>query len=478
MMLAEEIKQNWFDLDINDQHYQKLFYKSPAGMLLLDENGYIIKANQAIKEMTGYEIKELVGANIFDLLVLENNRAEAKKNIKRIISGEDLRFITKSQKKSGEIFYSLLKETRIKLNNDNYGVLSMQIDITDLKEKEEKIKYISYSDKLTGLYNRNYFEEELSKLDTPRQLPISIIMADIDGLKLINDTYGHKAGDKIIKRAAEILKKAVRKEDIVSRWAGDEFVILLPQTDRMETEKIIERIIEKTNKTEKHDIPISIGLGYAIKEDSDKDIYKILNKADKNMYHNKISFGRDNESKIIKSFLNSLEKKSDETKEHAQRMAKLARKIGRNLNLKSEQLHKLYLLAYIHDIGKISIPKNILNKKDRLNDREWEMIKTHPLKGKQIALATEEFSPIAEEIYSHHERWDGKGYPRGLKRKEIPYLARIISIVDAYDVMTNKRVYSNAISKEEALKELKACAGTQFDPEIIKVFNKVIAYNI
>ncbi len=369
------------ELDIDARQYQKLFYKSPAGMLLLDQDGNILKANQAILETTGYRFEEVIGKSIFDLFVEEDYIEEAKINIKKIISGKDLRHITKTRHKSGEIFYSLLKETRIKLNDGSYGILSMQIDVTDIKEKEEKIKYISYHDQLTGLYNRKFLEEELKRLDTERQLPISIIMADVDGLKLINDSYGHRAGDKLIKRSAEILEESVRQEDIVARWAGDEFVILLPKTGSEETEKIINRIITRTNETDTIDIPISIGLGYAVKETTDIDIYKVLNEADKNLYHNKISYGKDKESKIVKSFLDSLGTQSGETKEHVQRMAQLARKVGRRLNLSSNELHKLYLLAYLHDIGKITVPANILNKNGKLTEEEWEIVAKHTEKG-------------------------------------------------------------------------------------------------
>lgn len=473
-MTVNEKEMKELNLDIQAQQYQKLFYESPAGMLLLDSDGIIIKANQSILDITGYEFEEVFGESVFDLFVEEVYIAEARENAKKIISGEDLQHITKTRHKSGEVYYSLLKETRIKLNDGTYGILSMQIDVTDIKEKEEEIRYISYHDHLTELYNRKFFEEELKRLDTARQLPISIIMADINGLKLINDSYGHKAGDRLIKKSAEILEESVRQEDIVSRWAGDEFVILLPQTGKEATEKIITRIIDKSDETETDDIPISIGLGFAVKSEPEVDVYKVLNEADKNLYHNKISYGKDSENKIIKSFLDSLGSQSGETKEHAQRMAKLARKLGRKLNLSATQLHKLYLLAYLHDIGKITVPKNVLNKKGKLDEEEWEIVASHALKGKQIALATSEFALIAEEIYSHHERWDGRGYPRGLKGEDIPYLARIISIVDAYDVMINGRIYAGAVSREEAIQELRDCAGSQFDPNLVEEFIGVI----
>ncbi|MGM0500516.1 MAG: HD domain-containing phosphohydrolase [Bacillota bacterium] len=335
---------------------------------------------------------------------------------------------------------------------------------------EKRIIKLNYHDSLTGLYNRRFFEKELDRLDTKRQLPLSIIMADINGLKIINDSLGHKKGDQLLIKSAETLKKVLREEDILARQGGDEFAILLPQTGKKEAEKIIKRIKIISRKTNTDDLTVSMALGTATKTDANHDKYDILKKADNNMYQNKLSESKSTKSKIVKSLLNTLEVKSNETKEHALRMTKLSFDFGEKLGLSNSELNRLSLLSTLHDIGKTTIAEEILKKPGKLTKEEWEIIKRHPERGYRIANSSEEFALIAEEIYTHHEKWDGSGYPRQLAGKDIPYLARIISIIDAFDVMTNGRPYKKALSREESLAEIKRCAGQQFDPELAVLF--------
>jgi len=195
------------------------------------------------------------------------------------------------------------------------------------------------------------------------------------------------------------------------------------------------------------------------------------------MYQNKLSESRSSKSNIVQGLLNTLSAKSSETKEHAMRMTNLAFHFGEELNFSNSELNRLSLLATMHDIGKTTISEEILNKPGSLSEEEWKIVKRHSEQGYKIATASEEFALIADEILTHHEKWDGSGYPNGLKGEEIPYLARNISIVDAYDVMTNERPYSKAISKEEALTEIKECAGSQFDPELAEGFIKIMKNN-
>jgi len=337
---------------------------------------------------------------------------------------------------------------------------------------DRKIEKLTYYDSLTGLYNRRFFEEEMKRLDTPRKLPFSILVADLNGLKIINDSYGHDKGDEMLKKAAQIIKSSLRKEDILARQGGDEFAVLLPNTSKNEAKQIVSRIKKKCKETKNDMLPISIALGRATKKRSEQKIEEILREADDKMYKNKLSESRSIKSNIVKRLINVLNEKSSETEEHAVRMTKLAFEFGESLGLSNSEQNRLSMIATLHDIGKINIKEKILKKEDKLDTQEWNMIKKHPEYGYKIAKSSEEFAAVAEDILAHHEYWNGKGYPNQLKGEDIPYLARVIFIIDAYDVMTHERPYSKAISKEAALEEIKNCAGSQFDPSLSAKFIK------
>ena len=357
------------------------------------------------------------------------------------------------------------------------GVVEFIRDISERIEKEKEIKYLAYRDSLTGLYNRKFFEAEIERLNTENKFPISIIMGDLNGLKIINDSYGQKRGDELLIKTANLLKEIIREKDVLARYGGDEFTILLPKTSNKTAKKVVKRIKIKSREQYKNEMPISISFGVATKKSKKEKITETIKIAEDNLYQNKLSENRSSKSRIVQGLLNTLNAKSSETKEHAIRMTKLAVDFGKKLELSNYELNRLSLLATLHDIGKTTIPENVLKKPSKLDEEEWEMINKHPERGAKIASASEEFVGIAEEISSHHEKWDGGGYPDGLKKKEIPYLARIITIIDSYDVMTNNRPYSKAISKKEALKEIKNCAGSQFDPELSIKFIEMMENN-
>lgn len=336
--------------------------------------------------------------------------------------------------------------------------------------EEMKVRYQSYHDSLTGLYNRSFLEMEMDRLDTRRQLPIGLIMADLNGLKLFNDTFGHVVGDELLRQAAIVLKSCCRKEDITARWGGDEFIIFLPQTTEEDVKAILDRINARCNETFVNGISLSLSVGHAIKNENVEDLFDILKKAEENMYKHKREESHYMKKSLLRIMLKKLEEKSSETETHYATMKKVAHLIGKQVGLSHSQLDKLYLLVSLHDIGEITVPEEILNKKEALTEDEWEVIKKHPETGFSISRATEGISHIAEEILSHHERWDGKGYPRGLVGNEIPLLARITAIADAYEVMSSGRTYKRTMTKNEIIDELRRCAGSQFDPELIEVF--------
>ncbi|MFW6295381.1 MAG: HD domain-containing phosphohydrolase [Halanaerobium sp.] len=456
-------------------YYSELIDILPVGVMIEDSNGKILKVNRAMEEITGYSKNELLESTVFDTVVPENQKEIAEENIEKIMNGEILIHELPSANSSGEERFIRLQERKIILPNNEEGIISIQSDITDKIKSEEKIKYASYHDSLTDLYNRSYLENKIQSLNKQNRLPTAVIMADLNGLKLVNDTYGHNEGDKLLQKMASILKSSCRDNDLIARWGGDEFVILLPETDRKAVKKVVKRINKKISNTflefeEGSKLPLSAALGYGIKKHYYEDIFEILDDAESKMYKNKLTESRSIKSNILNTLLKTLSEKSQETSSHSNRMASLARKMAEKIDLNQSEINKLTLIAKLHDIGKTVIPEKILNKKDKLTEAEWKEIKTHPAVGHRILNATDEFSHISEEILSHHEKWDGSGYPRGLKGEEIPLLARIIVIVDAYDVMTTEQVYRTAFSKKEALAEIKRCAGTQFDPKMAEIF--------
>lgn len=346
---------------------------------------------------------------------------------------------------------------------------------TELRSTLENLRYLSYHDKLTGLLNRAFFEEELIRLNTFENLPLSIIIIDVNGLKLTNDAFGHKEGDKLLETLAKVLKKSCNEKSTIARIGGDEFTILLPKTNKIETAKLCLQIKKNCVEYDIEPVKLSIAIGYATKTKLHEDIDEILKKAENIMYRNKLNEGKSIRNSIILSIQKMLRERSIETEEHGKRMKKLALHLGKKLELTGKQMDELSLLAILHDIGKIGIPDHILTKSSSLTDEEWKIMKNHCEIGYHIVKSSPELGFIADTILSHHERWDGKGYPQGIKGEKIPKLSRIISIIDAYDVMTHDRPYRKALSHMQAIEELRKCAGTQFDPKLVDVFIKSVS---
>ncbi|MCF8008834.1 MAG: diguanylate cyclase [Halanaerobiales bacterium] len=467
-------------LSIEKNKYLQTLISIGDGVIVVDLDKNIEMINKQAEDLTGWSYEKAVGKNYKEVLKLRDENGKSLENdiVEEVLQNNEIYSLkekTLLTSKDGVNFYIDDSVAPIKDNEGQiFGAVIVFRDDTLNQNQKEKIKYISYHDHLTGLYNRRFFEEELNRLNTIRQVPISIIMADVNGLKFINDTYGHQRGDQILKRAANLMSSVLRDEDIIARFGGDEFSIILPQNSSNQAKKVVGRIREATKEYKDDQIPISLGIGYATKTSDEQDIEKTFSKADDKMYKDKLTKIKSATNKLVKNLLTTLSTKSNESKNHAVRMTKLAAKLGEKMSLNEEMLNNLSLLATLHDIGKVNILENILKKPGKLTKKEWNLIKEHPEKGFIIANSTDEFAPIAKYILYHHERWNGKGYPEGIKGKEIPLLSRIISIVDAYDVMTHNRPYSKVISKEKALKEIKEHAGSQFDPEISEIFIELI----
>lgn len=342
--------------------------------------------------------------------------------------------------------------------------------------KSNEIEYISFHDELTGLYNRLFFDEELKRYDNPRSYPITIMMADLNGLKLVNDAFGHLAGDEYLRLAGKLFAEESRATDVVARWGGDEFSIIMPNSDQIAAKALIKRIQKRIQDMSFEFGEISIAFGYDTKTSEEQDITETFQHAEEMMYYDKNEIIGSVRSATINTILETLFHKSEEIQDHSERVSVLASELAKAMNLPTTRVKDIKTMGRLHDIGKIIIDSSILEKTTELTKDEWNIMKQHPLTGSKMLAMTQEYTRLAPGVLHHHERFDGAGYPNGLKGSEIPIESRIIAIVDAYDAMMSVRPYKKTVfSKEQARVEILRCAGTQFDPKIVSVFvNKVI----
>ncbi len=333
---------------------------------------------------------------------------------------------------------------------------------------------LGYYDSLTGLKNRRFFEEELQRIDMQNNLPLTIVTADVNGLKLANDVFGHVTGDLLLKRTAEIISHACREGDIVVRTGGDEFAIILQRTDALQGEKLIQRTLQAMSGEKVEAVSVSVAFGLATKDKSGKAISEVLKEADQRMYEHKLSERGIIRQHILETIKTTFYGNNPREQQHAEQVSELSVKLGKALKLSSERLHELQIASNLHDIGKITIKKTTLEKTKPLSPDEWQEIKRHAENGYKILSSVNEYAGMAEFVLAHHERYDGTGYPAGLKGDRIPLAARIIATAEAYIYMTSDWPYRSRRSVAEAIYEIKMQAGKQFDPVIVDVLQTIL----
>lgn len=465
----EELRQS-------EEKYRTIFEATGTAIAILEEDGFISLLNTESEKLFGIS-KEAV---------------EGKLNWREFVAPEDVERMEEHHRLSETRPYSSPRRYECRLVDRmgkpidviiNVGIISgtrkrvVSIqDITERKQMEEQLKYLSLNDPLTGLYNRVYFEEEMRRMEGGRFAPIGIIVCDLDGLKLVNDTMGHDAGDVMLLTAAGLIKRFFRDSDVVARIGGDEFSVILPCSPWTVVENACRRIRDavETYNLNQPQLPLSLSIGMAVSNDATVSMADLFKEADNNMYREKLNQGQKARRAIIQTLWRDLEKREFVTAGRTGYLQRLVTRLAKAMGLSERSVTDLRLLAQFHDIGNIGIHERIFLKPDIFTLEERLEMQRHCEIGHRIAQSSPELVPIADWILKHHEWWNGGGYPLGLKGREIPLECRILAVTAAYQAMVSDRPYRKALSHEDAVKELKELAGTQFDPRVTKKFIQVL----
>ncbi|TYO97345.1 PAS domain S-box-containing protein/diguanylate cyclase (GGDEF)-like protein [Desulfallas thermosapovorans DSM 6562] len=444
-----------------------LFNNALSPVFVFEHDGRCVDANRAALEFLGCEKQELLAGSYNDLLL----PAGFKLYMLQQENLADLEPVEIDYPAGGKVKTMLLNIIPVKLTEKNVYYVFGQ-EITHYKNQLEQLRSLSLHDPVTGLYNRTYFEQEMRRMEAGRNVSAGIILCDLDGLKLINDTLGHDQGDTLIIVAADILKNCFRGDDMVARIGGDEFAILLPNGDIEVVERASRRIkaaVAKHN-TANPDLPLSISIGFAARRGASKKMIDLYKEADNNMYREKLHHSQHARGTIVQTLLATMKAKDFATTEQMTRFKELVSLFAVSVGLPESSVAGLKMLAQFCDIGKVGLPEDIIFKPGPLNPDEMAQMRRHCEIGHRLALSTPDLMPIADWILKHHEWWDGTGYPLGLKGKEIPVECRILSIACAYNAMVSYRPYRKTLSHEQACAELEKYAGIQFDPQLVTCF--------
>ena len=459
---------------ISESILKNLFKNMDEGFalhkIILDDEGLpfdyrFLMVNNAFESATGLNAERVRGKTVKEILP-DTEQYWIDTYGKVAMTGQSMSFSNYAKE--------LDKHFKVNVYSPSSGYfVTIFMDITLEKKALERIEHLSYRDQLTGLYNRHFYSEELSRLDVERNLPFSVAMIDVNGLKLTNDAFGHLSGDRLLNCIADVLKDECRADDIICRVGGDEFVVLLPGTSHKDAELIVKRIYRAIERQKVDKVIVSASIGWGTKIHKDQEMDDVLRKAEDYMYKKKVTESQSMRNQTIKSIMQTLNESDIAEKIHSERVSGICKDIGQFMGLDGETIKELEIAGLLHDIGKIAIDNSILNKLGSLTEIEFIDVKRHAEVSYQILRSADVYARMAEAVLSHHERWDGNGYPRGLANQRIPLIARIIAVADAYEAMTGQRPYKNAVGHEEALEELKRCSATQFDPDIVQAFIQI-----
>ncbi len=480
-----ESKQREDELQASRELFKNIINCLPDPTYAIDIHGKVIAWNMAMEAITGVPYSDIIGKGDYEYaLPFYGDRRPVLVDFvinPQLTIPERYQNVRRTQDSlAAEAFVPLLRQGKgayiwgsATLLRDSsgeiIGAISTIKDFTEYKETQKQLEYLGMHDTLTGLYNRSYFDEEISRLNNPRWTPISIIICDVDNLKLVNDTLGHHQGDKLLKAASAVIRSPFRSSDVIARIGGDEIAVLLPKTDARAAEEATERIrlaVEHYNLSTP-DFPLSLSIGHAT---GDLPILNTFIAADNQMYREKLKRSAEVKKNFISRLMSVLSSRKYFNEEHINRLRVLARLMAKQLQMSRKETADLLLLAKYRDLGMVAVPENILLKPGKLTGAEFEEIKKHCEIGFRIAQTSQELNHIARYILYHQEWWNGEGYPSRLKGEEIPLLSRIQAILDAFEALTSERPHRTALTCDEALMEIKNAAGTRFQPELVETF--------
>jgi diguanylate cyclase (GGDEF)-like protein/PAS domain S-box-containing protein/putative nucleotidyltransferase with HDIG domain len=462
------------ELKKRESSLRGMFEQAAVGMSY-GPHKLLTNVNQKYCDIVGYSKEELAELTYMDITYPEDVEKDAK-SFEALINGELNTYTIEKRliRKDKSIVWINLTVSIVPQTEGDFYVLAVIEDINERKNAELSMHFLNYHDQLTGCYNRRYYEEHVLKMDESTSYPLSLVMVDADGLKLVNDALGHLYGDKLLVSVANTLVEVVNTLGKVCRIGGDEFIITLPNTTYEKGIELIQRINEALLNVSVNDFKITVSCGCSTKTNVSQSIMDIFSQAEDIMYREKLMNSQNTIQKTLDQVLDVLFERSTFDKSHAKNVLNYCMKMAEALHYSNAEKELLMKAAYIHDIGKIGIDTRIINKKSRLTKIEMKEVKRHSEVGYRILNSSNHFSDISMIILAHHERWDGKGYPKGLKGKEIPEYARILAIAETYDVLVSHDSYKERISKSDAFNELLNESGAQFDPEMVIRFVETI----
>jgi len=467
----DELNQTNLRLSSSLELYHELFHELPIPIIIIDQSGFILEVNTVGKEFLNLERP----TGSFNTIVRWESQDKYYLYLRKIEKEPLKRHIEKLDLEISDVTYHVSVYGNVERGNRNGNIRLVIIDETSRIEIERKILYLSNHDQLTGLYNRRFYEKHIYDIKLKNKKTVGVAYLDLDNLKLINDAFGHKEGDEVLIQFAKTVKNLLDESDVFCRIGGDEFVLFIERVGYRKITTVLSNVEEQIRSITRNELEVTVSMGTAIKVSIDEDIEDTIRYAEENMYQNKIYASKNGKLKIVGSILSALYGKYPTEEEHSQRVSELMTLFASAMGFETSDLVRYRSAGLLHDIGKIGINFNTLQAKRKLTKDEFEEIKRHPEIGYKILISSRTEPLISEAALMHHERIDGKGYPRGVKGDAISQVARMLAICDSFDAMISKREYKPKFTINRSIEELVKCSGTQFDENLVTIFiEKVI----